>query len=108
MRKIYTCTLLLILSIILAACISEVKPVLKPAELDIPSRIANQQKSIEQGIAARQLTRDEAKPVQDKLNQIKEKYNRLKNAGTLTAKDSESLNRMLDQSSGMLFRIMQK
>ena len=106
MRKVSGC--LIVLSFLIAACMSEVKPILKPSQVDIPTRIANQQKWVDQSVAYKEITYEEAKPVQAKLYQIKEKYNRLQSAGGLTAKDSETINRMLDECSDMLFRTKQK
>ncbi len=104
MRKI-----ILIMSVFLvAACISEVKPILKPTEVDIPNRIANQQKWLDQDIAAKAITPKNAFPIRDKLNQIKEKYDRLQSAGALTAKDSKEINRMLDETSELIFQLKQK
>jgi len=87
---------------------SEVKPILKPSQVDIPTRIANQQKWLDEDIALKAISRENAKPIQDKLNQIKQKYNRLQSAGALTAKDSKELNQMLDQCSESVFRLTQK
>ena len=104
-RKISGCFILLVFSV--AACISEVKPLLKPAEVDIPTRIANQQKWVDEAVASKELTRERAKPVQNKLNQIKEKYAKLQSGGMISARDSEEINRMLDESSDLFFRIKQ-
>ena len=88
---------------------SEIKPILKPApEADIATRIANQQKWVDEAIAHKELSPETLRPVQAKLNQIKAKYSKLQSAGTLTAKDSKEINRMLDESSDMLFRLRQK
>ena len=105
MRKI-----ILIMSVFLvAACISEIKPVLKPAEVDIiPNRIANQQKWLDQDIAAKAITPENAIPIKKKLKQIKENYDRLQSAGALTAKDSQAINQMLDQTSELIFRSKEK
>jgi len=104
--------IILIMSVFLvAACISEIKPILKPTEVDIPNRIANQQKWLNQDIASKTLAPKEAKEaitIKDKLKQIKEKYDRLQSAGALTAKDSKEINRMLDQTSEMIFRLKLK
>jgi len=93
---------------LVAACVSEIKPILKPTETDIPTRIANQQKWLEQDIAAKAVMREDALPVQKKLNLIKDKYNRLQSVGALTARDSESLNKMLDETSESIFKLSQK
>ncbi|MGC9966084.1 MAG: hypothetical protein ABSE08_11820 [Syntrophobacteraceae bacterium] len=102
MRKINGC--LIVLSLFIVACMSEVKPILKPTQIDIPTRIANEQSWVDQAVASKKITREEAKPVQVKLYQIKETYNRLQSAGRLTAKDSDKINQMLDQCSDLLFR----
>jgi len=93
---------------LVAACISEIKPYLKPAEVDIPNRIANQQKWLDQDIAAKAITPENAFPIKKKLKQIKENYDRLQSAGALTAKDSQAINQMLDQTSELIFRVGQK
>jgi hypothetical protein len=102
--------IILIMSVFLvAACISEIKPVLKPAEVDIiPNRIANQQKWLDQDIAAKAITPENAIPIKKKLKQIKENYDRLQSAGALTAKDSQAINQMLDQTSELIFRSKEK
>jgi len=89
---------------LVAACMAEVKPILKPVEVDIPTRIANQQKWLEQDMKVT-IPRDLAIPVQKQLAQIKENYDRLQSAGALTAKDIEAINRMLDETSEEIFRL---
>ena len=105
MRKI-----ILIMSFFLvAACMSEIKPILKPApKPDIATRIANQQKWLDEAIGHRELTSDVIRPVQEKLNKIKVKFDKLQSAGTLTPKDSKAINRMLDENSDMLFHLRQQ
>ncbi len=103
MRNVNFCLVLVI--VCLTACISEVKPILKPAELDVPARIANQLKWLDQGIASGEYTREAAKPIQERLYKIREKYNKMQASGALSARDSESLSRMLDETSEMIFRI---
>ena len=104
MRKI----ILIMSFFLIAACMSEIKPILKPApKADIATRIANQQKWLNEAIAHRELTIDQIRPVQQKLNKIKEKYAKLQSAGTLSAKDSEAINRMLDECSDMVFHLRQ-
>jgi hypothetical protein len=96
---------LLVLVVFCAAgCVSEVKPLLKPVESDIPTRIANQQKWIDQDIALHALTREKAQPIQENLNRIKERYNKLQAQGTISPKDADALNRMLDDNSDRMFR----
>ena len=102
MRKINGCIILLSF-LVAAACISEIKPVLKPTELDIPTRIANEQKWIDEAVASKAISFKESKPIQEKLYQIKEKYNLLQSAGNLSAKDSSTMNQMLDECSDFAF-----
>ena len=93
-----------------AACNSEIKPILKPApEADIPTRIANQQKWLTEAVAHKEFgIGSDPSPIQKKLNQIKEKYSKLQSGGTLTEKDSKEINKMLDETSDMVFRLRQK
>jgi len=102
--------IILIMSVFLvAACMSEIKPILKAApQADIATRIANQEKSVDETIALKEISAEELRPLKVKLNQIKEKYSKLQSAGTLTAKDSKALHLMLDETSDMLFRLRQK
>lgn len=99
---------LIIAFFLLTACITEIKPLLKPVEVDIPNRIADQRKWLDQDIAAKTMSREDAKPIRDKLIQIEEKYGRLQSAGALTPKDREAMNKMLDESSDSIFRLSQK
>jgi hypothetical protein len=101
--------IILIMSVFLvAACISEIKPYLKPAEVDIPNRIANQQKWLDKDVASKAIPFEEAIPIRDKVKKIKEDYDRLQAAGGITAKDSKKINGMLDQTSELIFRATQK
>ena len=105
MRKI----ILMMSFFLVTACMSEIKPYLKPAPAaDIPTRIANQQKWLNEAIEHKELSSEALRPVAEKLKQAKEKYGKLQSAGTLTDKDSKAINRMLDESSDMLFRLRQK
>jgi len=70
---------------------------------DIDQRIANQQRSIDQGIHSGQLTRDEARILQDNLNHIEREEARLKADGSLTNEERERLHRMLDQNNKIIF-----
>jgi hypothetical protein len=65
-------------------------------------------KWVDQDVAAKALTPQDAFPIKDKLKQIKEKYDRLHSAGALTAKDSDAINRELDQISELIFVYKQK
>lgn len=89
-------------------CMSEVRPVLQPAQLDINARIANHQRWIDQGIASRELTGDAVRAIQTELNRIREEYERLQARGAPTPKEVEKIKRMLDQNSDMIFREKQK
>jgi len=96
--------IILIMSVFLvAACISEVKPVLRPAEVDIPSRIADQLKWLDQDSAAKAMSPQDVILIKGKIKVIKEKYDRLQSAGALTAKDSAEINKMLDKTSELIF-----
>jgi len=70
---------------------------------DIDQRIANQQRSIDQGIHSGQLTQDEARILQDNLNHIQREEARLKADGSLTNEERERLHRMLDQNNKIIF-----
>jgi hypothetical protein len=101
--------IILIMSVFLvAACISETTPVLKPKEVAIPIRLANLQKWLDQDVASKKISLQDAIPITDKLKQIKEKYDRLQSAGALTAKDSEAINRLLDKTSELIFQTKEK
>lgn len=47
----------------------------------------------------------QAKPIRERLVQIKGKYERLRSLGPLTREDFEAITRMLDQTSERIFRI---
>jgi hypothetical protein len=109
-EKLRTITLILTLiwlTCAASACISEVKPILKPVDKDVPTRIVAQQKELDLGITAREFKRDNAEPAQQTLNQIKEQYERLKAQGALTQRETETLNRMLDENSEIIYRLKQ-
>jgi hypothetical protein len=98
-------TSLIVTVFLVAACLTEAKPYLKPAQQhDIPHRIANLQKWLDQDITAKAISGVDAKPIQDKLNKVKEKYDRLQSAGALSAKDSEAISKTLDEISDLIFR----
>ena len=65
-------------------------------------RIEQQQKNINKGIESGELTTKEAKLLQDNLNTIQKKYERLRADGILTEKEQENLDKMLDKNSKML------
>ncbi len=95
--------------LVAAGCLTEVKPLLKPVELDVPTRIADMQKWLDQAVASKELSHSVMKPIQVKLYQIKEKYNTVQQpGGGLKVKDAETLNRMLDECSNMLFQAREK
>ena len=108
MRNLISILILAWFACAASACISEVKPLLKPADLDLPTRIANQQKQLDLGIATHELTRESIQPFQENLNHIKEEYERMKAQAALTPKETEKLNRLLDQNSNQIFRLQQK
>lgn len=69
----------------------------------IDQRIANQQRRIDQGIISEELTRDEARILQDNLNYIQREEARLKADKSLTNEERERLHKMLDQNSDIIF-----
>jgi hypothetical protein len=69
----------------------------------IDQRIANQQRRIDQGIILGELTRDEARILQDNLNYIQREQARLKADRSLTHEERERLHKMLDQNSDIIF-----
>ena len=73
-------------------------------DADIEKRIDNQRKRIDQGIASRELTRNEANIVKDNLNEIGKRYSRMRKDDVLTMKEIEKLDRMLDENSKMIYR----
>jgi hypothetical protein len=106
-RKITLILMLIWLTCAASACISEVKPILKPVDKNIPTRIAAQQKQLDLGISAREFKRENAEPAQQTLNRIKEQYERSKAQGALTQPEAETLNRMLDENSDQIYRLKQ-
>ena len=90
------------------SCMTEVKPVLKPRVVPIAQRIADQEMWLDQDVADKAINPGQAKPIRDKLGEIKKQYDRRQSAGTLTRGDSEDLNRMLDKTSDQIFRISTK
>ena len=69
---------------------------------DIPDRIQNQQRWIEQGIRSGALTRGEADILQDNLNWIRETFNRMRADRSLTPEERVKLEQMLDDNSRMI------
>lgn len=73
-------------------------------DADIEKRIDNQRKRIDQGIASRELTRNEADIVKYNLNEIWKRYSKMRKDDVLTMKEIEKLDRMLDENSKMIYR----
>lgn len=73
-------------------------------DADIEKRIDNQRKRIDQGIASRELTRNEADIVKYNLNEISKRYSKMRKDDVLTMKEVEKLDRMLDENSKMIYR----
>ena len=69
----------------------------------IDQRVADQQRRIDQGIISQELTRGEARILQDNLNYIQWDEARLKADGSLTNEERERLHRMLDQNSDIIY-----
>jgi len=108
LRNVSSILILIWLTCAASACISEVKPLLKPADVDLPSRIASQQKELDLSIAAHDFTREDALPFQENLNRIRENYDTLKAREALTPKETANLTRMLDENSDGIFRLRQR
>jgi SPX domain protein involved in polyphosphate accumulation len=70
---------------------------------DIPDRIINQQRRIDQGIVSGQLTPREADILLDNLHWIKAEYGRMKEDGRLTPNEIKRLELILEQNSQMIF-----
>jgi F0F1-type ATP synthase membrane subunit b/b' len=70
----------------------------------ILERIGKQQKRIDVGIANGELTRAEAKTLQENLNWIRSEALRLKADGRLTPRERARLHRLLDRNSKMIYR----
>lgn len=69
---------------------------------DIPARIDNQQRRIDQGIASGELTRHEADLLMDNLNWIRDEYSRAGRDGRLTQYEIERLSEHLNQNNRMI------
>jgi septal ring factor EnvC (AmiA/AmiB activator) len=78
-------------------------PVKRVYQADIPERILNQQYKINQGVASRELTRNEADILQDNLNWIRAEFGRMKADRRLTQKEIRKLDMMLDQNDAMIY-----
>jgi hypothetical protein len=70
--------------------------------LSIPERFARQQSRINQGIKSKDLTKEEAKVLQDNLNHVKNEDERLRAAGKLSDAEKNRLHILLDQNSEMI------
>ena len=73
-------------------------------EADIQERIDSQQNEIYEGLTSGKLTRKEADIVQDKLNTIRKRYTKMRQDGALTAKELETIDKMLNENSKMINR----
>jgi hypothetical protein len=71
-------------------------------DAEIEGRMRNQQDRIDHGITSRELTRREADIVQDNLKEIRRRYARMREDGSLTMREIEKLDRMLDENSRMI------
>jgi polyhydroxyalkanoate synthesis regulator phasin len=66
-------------------------------------RIAKQQRRIDEGIKSGELSQNEAKILQDNINQIQQEEKRLAARGKFTEADKERLDKMLDQNGEMIY-----
>jgi septal ring factor EnvC (AmiA/AmiB activator) len=78
-------------------------PVKRVYQADIPQRILNQQYRINQGVASRELTRNEADILQDNLNWIRAEFGRMKADRRLTQNEIRKLDLMLDRNNAMIY-----
>ena len=69
---------------------------------DIPDRIKSQQERIDQGIRSGELNQKEADIVQDNLNRIKGRYERMKADKKLTDQEQDKLGKMLEKNDQMI------
>ena len=93
MRKTYAFTFIFIFVMVLVGT----------AFADIIDRITEQQSRINQGVASRELTRNEADILQDNLNWIRAEFARMKADRRLTQNEIRRLDVMLDQNSAMIY-----
>jgi len=73
-------------------------------EADIQELIDSQQNEIYEGFTSGKLTRKEADTVQDKLNNIRKKYSKMRQDGALTTKELETIDKMLNENSKMIYK----
>lgn len=104
MRKTCWYLLLICLALLTQACISEVKPILKQTNSDIPARIANQQKQIDRLLSSGEPKDKIIKEAQKKLDLVKTRYARMEAEGRLTDSEIRKLTGMLDESGKLLFK----
>ncbi len=107
MKKPALIVILLGVIVLATACAREIKPVIKPAMPDIPTRISSQQKLLDQAAAAREITREGAQGFRDRLNGIQHRFDELQARGGPTPSERAILNRELDRNSEEIFRARQ-
>lgn len=71
---------------------------------DVERRIEEQQRRIDKGILKGQLSRAEADVLIDNLNWIRDRYFKLRADGLLTPNEVQSLERMLENNSQMIYK----
>jgi hypothetical protein len=86
-----------------AACVEPEKRPYYDDRIDIPDRLENQQRRIDQGIASGALIRAEADVVQDNLNWIRQEYSKAKADGRVSREEWEHIERHLDLNSRMIY-----
>lgn len=70
---------------------------------DFRTRIQDQQKRIDQGVYNKTLTRAEADILQANLNTIRDQFNRMRWDGTLSMRERDRMDDMLDRNSRMIY-----
>jgi hypothetical protein len=69
----------------------------------ILDRIKTQRERIDRGVRSHELTGAEPAVLRDNLDRIRDEFQRFRNDGKLTWRESDRLNRMLDRNSEMIF-----
>lgn len=70
--------------------------------IDVNDRIANQQRLIDKGLSAGELTPSEADVVQDNLVWVKSEFGRMNEDRRFTMQERDEIDRLLDANSAMI------
>lgn len=102
MQRVILFTLVGCLVLMVQACVTQIKPVLK-ADPDIDATIARHQKQLDSGIATGGFKPAQARSLQESLDKIKQNYSALKERGKPTKAEIKEINKMLAQFGERLF-----